>query len=96
VLKTGRIFNTPYFRLRSAKNNLTISRVGIITSTKLSKKSTVRNRLRRQMREIFRLNIANIQPGFDIVLTLSPNMIGKKYGEIEQEVLKALKTVKLA
>ena len=95
VIKNGRIFNTPLFRLRTIKNNLGLARVGIITSLKISKKSTVRNRLRRQVREVFRLNIDKIQPGHDIVITVSGNMVGKKYGEIENQILNAVRTIKL-
>lgn len=95
VIKNGRIFNTPLFRLRTIKNNLGLTRVGIITSLKISKKSTVRNRLRRQVREVFRLNIDKIHPGYDVVITISGSMTGKKYPEIREEVLKALKTIKL-
>jgi len=95
VIRNGRVFNTPLFRLRTIKNNLGLTRVGIITSLKISKKSTVRNRLKRQVREVFRLNVAKIQPGYDIVITISGSMTGKKYGEIQEEILRALRTIKL-
>lgn len=95
ILKTGRIFNTPYFRIRTLPNNLAVSRVGIIVSTKVSKKATVRNRLKRQVREIFRLNMAKIQPGYDIAITLSGSLIGKKYEDISEEILRAMRTIKL-
>ncbi|MEK7211579.1 MAG: ribonuclease P protein component [Patescibacteria group bacterium] len=95
ILKQGRIFNTPYFRLRSLPNNFPNIRVGIIISAKVSKKAVLRNRLKRQISEIFRLNFSKLQPGYDIVITVSGSMVGKKYQEIKEEVLRALKTIKL-
>jgi ribonuclease P protein component len=95
VMQKGRIFNTPYFRLRTLENGLKLSRFGIIVSNKVSKRATERNLLKRQISEIFRLNLAKIKPGIDIAITISQKMVGLTFQKIEEQLLGAMKTVKL-
>lgn len=94
-MQKGRIFNTPYFRLRTLENSLGLSRFGIIVSSKVSKKATERNLLKRQISEIFRLNLAKIKPGIDIAITISQKMVGLPFEKISEELLRAMKTTKL-
>lgn len=88
VLKFGRGFYSPNLRLKLAKNNLGVSRFGFVIGLKLSKKATIRNRLKRQVREIVRLKLKNglIKPGFDVAINFSPGLIGQKYEGIKGEV----------
>ncbi len=72
-------------------NNLTDSRFGIIVSNKISKKAVERNKIRRQIREIIRLNLDKIKKGFDIAIICLPEIKKKKYKEIEKEILKIFK-----
>src|SRR5579883_3030510 len=52
-------------------NGLPRTRLGITTPRALGK-AVVRNRIRRRLREVFRLNQAAIPPGWDIVLNPAP------------------------
>lgn len=92
VLKMGRSFYSPNIKLKLFKNNLPQSRFGFIIGTKISKKSTIRNRLKRQAREIIRLKIKSgaVGPGFDVIVSLGAGLIGKKYKEIKNELLSLL------
>ena len=53
--------------LYARRNRLGENRVGITVSKKLGH-AVVRNRTRRRLREIYRLNEARFQPGWDIVV----------------------------
>ena len=53
--------------LYARKNRTGGNRVGITVSKKLGK-AVVRNRVRRRLREIYRLNEDQFQPGWDIVV----------------------------
>jgi len=94
-MQKGRIFNTPYFRLRTLENGLSLSRFGIIVSNKVSKKAVERNLLKRRISEIFRLNLAKIKPGVDIAVTISQKMVGLSFEKISEELLRAMKTTKI-
>lgn len=75
-LKLNHIFRRLYhtsgqanaFMVLYARRNRTgRNRVGITVSKKLGK-AVVRNRVRRRLREIYRLNEEKFQPGWDIVV----------------------------
>ena len=58
-------FAGPYLILYARKNRTGQNRVGITVSKKLGK-ANVRNRIRRRLREAYRLNEDKFQPGWDI------------------------------
>ena len=60
-------FADSYLVLYARRNRLGEHRVGITVSKKLGH-AVVRNRTRRRLREIYRLNEAQFQPGWDIVV----------------------------
>ena len=60
-------FADSYLVLYARRNRLGENRVGITVSKKLGH-AVVRNRTRRRLREIYRLNEARFQPGWDIVV----------------------------
>ena len=55
-----------YLVLYARKNRTGENRVGITVSKKLGK-AHIRNRARRRLREVYRLNEEKFQPGWDIV-----------------------------
>jgi ribonuclease P protein component len=60
-------FAGPYLVLYARKNRTGTNRVGITVSKKLGK-AHIRNRIRRRLREVYRLNEEKFFPGWDIVL----------------------------
>lgn len=56
-----------YLVLYAKKNRLTTNRVGVTVSKKLGG-AVVRNRIRRRLREVYRLNEQQFSPGWDIVV----------------------------
>ena len=76
-LKENNVFRRLYHRGKSAgnrclviycqRNRLGVNRVGLTVSTKLGH-AVIRNRMRRRLREIVRLNENRLLTGFDIVI----------------------------
>lgn len=60
-------FADSYMVLYARKNRLGQSRIGFTVSKKLGH-AVVRNRTRRRLREVYRLNEAAFTPGWDIVV----------------------------
>ena len=60
-------FAGSYLVLYARRNRTGENRVGITVSKKLGK-AHIRNRIRRRLREAYRLNESKFQPGWDIVL----------------------------
>lgn len=60
-------FADSYLVLYARRNRAGVNRVGITVSKKLGK-AHIRNRVRRRLREVYRLNEQQFQPGWDIVV----------------------------
>lgn len=76
------------------KNNLENSRVGYSITKKIGN-SVVRNKVRRRMKEIYRLNFNNIKSGYDIILIPKKNIVDISYRELESAMLHILKLSKV-
>lgn len=72
------------------ENNLGYPRLGITVSKKLGK-AYVRNRWKRLIREIFRLNKQKLPP-MDIVITVKKGYKPPKYKELEEDILLTIVT----
>ena len=59
------------------------NRLGVTVSTKLGK-AVVRNRVRRRLREIYRLSQPELKQGCDIVLVARSRAVGARYDELER------------
>lgn len=92
ILNRGKKSYNPIFLLSIAPQRdakLESTRFGFITSKKVGK-AYIRNKLRRQFREIIRKEINNIKPGFDVVIVVSPKAVGISFSEVQKELLKQL------
>ncbi|OGY49480.1 MAG: ribonuclease P protein component [Candidatus Buchananbacteria bacterium RIFCSPHIGHO2_02_FULL_45_11b] len=82
----GKSVFSAYFRLRYLANKLPNSRFAVVVSTKISKKATIRNRLKRQTREILRLNREKIKDGFDLIISVQNRALGRDYEELKTDL----------
>ena len=72
--------------LDARKNRTDTNRVGITVSKKLGK-AHVRNRMRRRLREIYRLNEEKFQPGWDIVVVARGKAVGADFAALTDAYL---------
>lgn len=63
-------------------------KVGFVAGLKISKKAVVRNRLKRQMREVLRLLLKekSLPLGYMILFFAKKEMIGRPYEEITKDI----------
>ena len=74
--------------LYARKNRTNTNRVGITVSKKLGK-AHVRNRVRRRLREVYRLNEERFQPGWDIVVVARTKAIHAPFEKLTEQYLAA-------
>lgn len=67
--------------LYAKKNRLSQNRVGITVSKKLGG-AVVRNRVRRRLREVYRLNESRFLPGYDIVVVARSRAVEASFQEL--------------
>ncbi|MDD4531114.1 MAG: ribonuclease P protein component [Candidatus Pacebacteria bacterium] len=90
VFKGGRTFRGEYVLLRYLVNGTDKTKVGFITSKKVSKLATERNKAKRRMREIVRLRKGKIKDGLSIIIIALPRINSAGYEEIEKDLVKIL------
>ena len=88
-----RLYRTPgqangYLVLYARKNRSGSNRVGITVGKKLGK-AHIRNRVRRRLREIYRLNEDRFQPGWDIVVVARTRAIHADFTKLTEAYLQA-------
>lgn len=79
-----------YAQRRERENN----RVGITVSAKLAK-AVRRNKVRRRLREVYRLNEAKFRRGADLVIVVRGRGVAAPYRVLEREVLELAKRLEL-
>lgn len=84
----GKSAVTPFVVVYCRKNGQAQNRLGYTVSTKLGK-AVVRNRVRRRLREIYRLNASALKSGYDIVVVARGRCVDGDYHRIEAAFLKA-------
>jgi len=75
-----------YMVLYARKNRTDQNRVGVTVSKKLGK-AVVRNRVRRRLREVYRLNEARFTPGWDIVVVARSRCISAPFAKLTHAYL---------
>jgi ribonuclease P protein component len=72
--------------LYARKNHSAANRVGVTVSKKLGC-AVVRNRVRRRLREVYRLNEAQFAPGWDIVVVARSRCIKADFAKLTEAYL---------
>ena len=80
----------PYVVLYARKNRAGINRVGITVGKKLGK-AHIRNRIRRRIREVYRLNEDRFQSGWDIVVVARSRALDVSFDRLTESYLSLAK-----
>ncbi|KKQ67033.1 MAG: ribonuclease P protein component [Candidatus Nealsonbacteria bacterium RIFCSPLOWO2_12_FULL_39_31] len=83
VFKNGRGYKDGFLYLKIIKNNLEPSRFGFVVGVKFSKSAVKRNKIKRWLRELTRINLQVIEKGFDCVVIVFPGFKAKNFEEAE-------------
>ena len=79
-----------YLVLYARKNRTDSNRVSITVSKKLGK-AHIRTRIRRRLREVYRLNESKFQPGWDIVVVARTRAIHAPFDKLTENYLSLAK-----
>ena len=71
------------------KNRQGMSRLGVTVSTKLGH-AVVRNRVRRRLRELYRLHRAEMLSGYDVIVVARVRAVEMPYAKLERQYLRCL------
>ena len=81
------------------KKEDTLTKVGFVVSKKVHKRAVKRNRLKRLMRESYRLllkenNLGNSQKYLSLIFVGTEKALGKNFAEIDSAIKKLIKDIK--
>ena len=76
------------------KNRQGKTRLGVTVSTKLGK-AVVRNRVRRQLREMYRLHLPEMKKGYDVILVGRVKAVDTPYAKMDRQYLRAMEVLGL-
>ena len=86
IYAKGRSGVSPYLVVYVRPNRRGRNRLGVTVSAKLGH-AVVRNRVRRRLREIFRLNQSGRAQGYDMIRGARTRAVGAEYRELERAFL---------
>ena len=86
VFKQGKGYKQDCLFMKIVANGLGQVRFGFIVSKKISNKAVVRNKIKRQLREIIRNQLNQIKQGIDIVIVTLPGIENQEFQEIQKTI----------
>ena len=90
----GKSAVTPFLVVYARRGKGERSRVGFTVSAKLGKAVT-RNRIRRRLREIYRLRTSGLVPGTQMVIVARGRAVTAAYGQLDRAFLSACRKLGL-
>lgn len=84
----------PFLAVYCRKNRLGHNRLGLTVGTKVGH-AVVRNRVRRRLRESYRLHEDRFRQGYDIVVVARARAAGARYAQLEAALLRLARRLDL-
>lgn len=94
IYRKGKSAVSPQLVIYCQRNRRGHSRLGVSVSTKLGC-AVVRNRVRRRIREIYRLNKAKMLPGYDLIVVARDRAVETDYQKLDRTYLRLLEQLDL-
>ena len=94
IYRKGKSAVSPQLVIYCQRNRRGHSRLGVSVSTKLGC-AVVRNRVRRRIREIYRLNKAKMLPGYDLIVVARVRAVDMHYQKLDRTYLRLLEQLDL-
>jgi len=98
IFKKGKEYKEDFLLLKTISNNLQFSRFGFIINKKVVKKATIRNKIKRRLREVVRREILpKIKKRVDCVIIVKPGIKSENFSfeKIKNTLYKLTKKAKL-
>ena len=94
IYRKGKSAVSPQLVIYCQRNRRGHSRLGVSVSTKLGC-AVVHNRVRRRIREIYRLNKAKMLPGYDLIVVARVRAVETDYQKLDRTYLRLLEQLDL-
>lgn len=86
VFKNGRGYKEDFLYLKIIGNDLKNSRFGFVIGKNFSNSAVVRNKMRRRLRELVKINLPSIKKNIDGVIVVRPGLEITDFWELEEKI----------
>src|SRR3989344_6458243 len=93
VFKGGKSVGGAFLMVKILKSNLGESRFGFVVSKKVSPKATVRNKVKRRLREAVACEIKNMKGARDVIIVALPGVQKQEFSVIREMVKNILSKI---
>lgn len=94
IYKKGRRLSNPYFTLFYLQNHkIEHPQIGIVVSNKVGK-ATVRNKVKRRIREIIQSELKNIPNNLQILVLTKPKISSLNFQELKKSLISDIKDLR--
>ena len=90
VFKRGKSLDSGFFQIRFIPAARGLKKFAFIVGLKVSKKAVIRNRIRRKISEIIRINISKIKPGYLIAILAKSQAANEEPKSLEENLMNSL------
>ena len=94
IYAKGKSCVSPYLVVYCRRNRSDVNRLGVTVSSKIGN-AVCRNRIRRRLREIYRLNSSLLKSGFDIIIVARTRAINAEYSGMNDAFLGCCRSLEL-
>ena len=95
VFKNGESIKNGFLAFKILKNNLKESRFGFVVSKKVSNKATIRNKVKRRLRDATHALLKEVKKPTDVVVVSLPGIEKKDFLEIQKLISDSFKKLKI-
>ena len=95
VYKFGKSYNHTELYIKSLKNGYNKSKFAVVIPKKITKSAVKRNRARRRVYEILRINQPNMTSGYNIIITLKSDLSSLTPKQLTDILLQGLKKLEV-
>lgn len=94
IYRKGKTIKNDFLVLKTAPNNLGVNRFVFVVSQKISKKAVIRNKIKRRLRELTRLNINKMGNGRDFIFVTLPGIEKKEFRQLKEIFKNLIKNIR--
>lgn len=95
LVKSKRVFSSPFFILKINPGKNKQSLIGIIVPVKVSRLAVVRNRHKRLIREAIKPYLSQFKPNQELLFLAKPSILNQPLSVIQTDLLKLLQSCSL-
>lgn len=94
LFKQGRSSFDDKLGIKMLANKQEYNRFVVVVSAKVSKKAVIRNKIKRRLSEIARLQYSHIRPGYDLFILALPKTIQHSYNDLDSSFVQHMRKLK--